>query len=122
MRNRLLLAVFLAIAFCVPGSGQQPTFPSRVELVTVDAVVFDRQGNPVEGLTRDEFTIREDGQPQTIAAFEAVSLQQSTAEPSRRRRISTNDERPDTAGRWFFLVFDDVHITQFATARAREAI
>jgi VWFA-related protein len=117
-----LIAVALAVAITAPGSAQQPTFPSRVELVTVDVVVVDRQGNPVEGLTRDDFTIREEGRPQAVAAFEAVSLPRSASAPPGRQRISTNDERPDAAGRWFFVVFDDAHITQFATRRAREAV
>jgi VWFA-related protein len=120
--SRHALIVLLAVTATASGSAQQPTFPSRVELVTVDAVVFDRQGSPVEGLTRGDFTVREDGRPQDVAAFEAVSLQQAADLPRRRSRISTNDERPDAAGRWFFLMFDDVNITQFATARARETI
>ena len=122
MRARLLIAVVLVLGAVTRGSGQQPTFPSRVDLVTVDIVVFDRQGNPVEGLGREDFTVREDGRPQAIAAFEVISLQQSTATSERRPRVSTNDERPDAAGRWFFVVFDDVNITQFGTARARETI
>jgi len=123
MRTRLLIAAGL-LAAASHGSAQQPTFPSRVDLVTVDVVVFDRQGNPVEGLTREDFTIREDGQPQAVSTFEAVSLQTSAPVPQRqgRQRISTNAETPDAAGRWFFVVFDDVNITQFATARAREAV
>jgi VWFA-related protein len=122
MRHFLFLTALLTATLTVSGAGQQPTFPSRVDLVTVDVVVFDRQGNPVEGLTREDFTIREDGQPQNVAAFEAVSLTASAATAQIRPRVSTNDERPDTAGRWFFLVFDDVNITQFATRRAREAV
>jgi VWFA-related protein len=116
-----LIAVVIGLG-AVRAGAQQPTFPSRVDVVTVDVVVFDRQGNPVEGLTRDDFTIREDGQRQAVAAFEAVSLTESTPAPLRRQRISTNDEQPDAAGRWFFVVFDDVHITQFATRRARDAV
>jgi VWFA-related protein len=122
MRTSLVAATSLVVALAVPGAAQQPTFPSRVELVTVDVVVFDRQGNPVEGLTREDFTIREDGQPQTIAAFEAVSLLQSSPAAPRVSRISTNAETPDAAARWFFVVFDDVNITQFSTPRARETV
>ena len=122
MRTRLLLILPLIATFLGSGSAQQPTFPSRVDLVTVDVVVFDRQGNPVQGLAREDFTIKEDGETQTVAAFEAVSLQDSPTTSQRRQRVSTNDERPDTAGRWFFVVFDDVNITPTATARAREAL
>ncbi len=122
MCKRLLSVLFLIAASTAAGSAQQPTFPSRVELVTVDVVVFDRQGNPVEGLTRGDFTIKEDGDPQSVAAFEAVSSHEPTATTPRAQRVSTNEEQPDAAGRWFFVVFDDVNITPTATARAREAL
>ena len=119
---RLLTAALLVAAATAVFHAQQPTFPSRVELVTVDVVVFDDRGNPVEGLTRDDFTIREDGRPQPVATFEAVALQESPPAPRRAQRVSTNDERADAAARWFFVVFDDVNITQFATPRARETL
>jgi VWFA-related protein len=122
MRMYVLTATALLFTATLSWAEQQPTFPSRVDLVTVDVVVFDRQGRPVEGLTRDDFTIREDGRAQAISAFEGVSLQESAPARPRTSRISTNDERPDVAGRWFFVVFDDVHITPFGTTRAREAI
>jgi VWFA-related protein len=122
MRTRLLLTSLLILAASGGVLTQQPTFPSGVELVTVDVVVFDRQGKPVEGLTGEDFVIREDGQPQKVAAFEAVSLLQTTAPPSRRLRVTTNDEQLDVAGRWFFVVFDDVHVTEISTPRAQETI
>ena len=51
-----------------------PLFPAGTELVTVDAVVLDRDGMPVVGLTAADFTVSEDGAAQEIAAFEAVHL------------------------------------------------
>jgi VWFA-related protein len=122
MRTKLSIVALFLIAASTRGVTQQPTFPSRVELVTVDVLVFDRQGNPVEGLTRNDFAVREDGRTQQIAAFEAVSVAASAPAAAGRTRISTNSERPDAAGRWFFVVFDDVNITQFATPRARATI
>jgi Ca-activated chloride channel homolog len=44
-------------------------FTSGVNLVEVYAAVTDQAGNPVTGLTRDDFTVLEDGQPQTVSAF-----------------------------------------------------
>ncbi|MGH9777666.1 MAG: VWA domain-containing protein [Candidatus Acidiferrales bacterium] len=38
-------------------------------LVLVDVVVTDKDGRPVTGLTRDDFTLFEDGAPQTISTF-----------------------------------------------------
>jgi VWFA-related protein len=101
---------------------QQPTFSSRADVVTVDVVVFDRQGNPVEGLQQSDFTVREDGKSQNIVAFDRVTLRGSAAAPPAAQRIATNATRPDAAGRWFFLVFDDVNVQPRSTQRAREVI
>ena len=55
------------------GQEKPPTFPSAVELVTVDVVVSDRKGNSVAGLGRGDFTLFEDGAPQEITSFESVA-------------------------------------------------
>ena len=44
-------------------------FSSGVNLVEVYAAVVDRDGNPVTGLARGDFTVLEDGAPQTLSAF-----------------------------------------------------
>ena len=46
-------------------------FSSGVQAVEVYASVVDRNGEPVRGLTRDDFEVLEDGQPQTLSAFAA---------------------------------------------------
>ena len=57
-----------------PAAEPAPTFPSQVELVTVDVVVTDKKGNPVPDLTKDEMQITEDGVPQTVTSFETILL------------------------------------------------
>jgi VWFA-related protein len=44
-----------------------------VEVVNVDVVVTDRHGNPVNGLTRDEFVLYEDGERREISNFYAFA-------------------------------------------------
>ncbi len=53
-------------------ANQRPTatFRSSVDLVTVNVVVRDKSGNVVLGLTKDDFTVTEDGRPQTISTFD----------------------------------------------------
>jgi Ca-activated chloride channel family protein len=51
------------------GLQQQPTFTSGVTQVEVYATVTDAAGTAVKGLQREDFTILEDGTPQTITAF-----------------------------------------------------
>ena len=70
-------------------------FPSAVELVTVDAVVTDKKNVPIEGLSRDQFQVFEDGKPQTIASFEAVVLPASPRPPSSRRPPSPPTRAPN---------------------------
>lgn len=56
-----------------PARAQQQTpaavFRSSREVITVDAIVRDKSGAVVRGLTADDFEIREDGQPQQILNF-----------------------------------------------------
>ena len=53
----------------VAGIAQQaPVFRSDARLTIVDVTVTDKQGRPVEGLTADDFTITEDGEPQSISS------------------------------------------------------
>ena len=51
-------------------SGSRP-FSSGVNLVEVYAAVTDRDGHPVTGLSRDDFTVLEDGQAADLSAFTA---------------------------------------------------
>ena len=47
----------------------QAQFSSGVSLVEVYAAVTDQAGNPVTGLSRGDFTVLEDGEPQSVSAF-----------------------------------------------------
>ena len=51
-------------------SAQQATFRVRTDLVQVDVVVVDKDGNPVTGLTKEDFVILDRKKPQTIEVFE----------------------------------------------------
>src|SRR5579863_8454262 len=62
-----------------------PTFHSSSRLVIVNVVVTDRDGNPIAGLGKDDFTVLEDGKPQQIQSFEPhVPVKQTTAIPDIR--------------------------------------
>jgi len=50
---------------------QEPlTFHVDSKLVSLDVVVTDAEGHPAAGLTRDDFTVLEDGKPQTVRNFD----------------------------------------------------
>jgi len=73
IRLRLaILAALVAAAVAMVGAQAQDDafkFKSGVELVNVTATVSDDNGHFVTGLTKDDFTVSEDGQPQEIAQF-----------------------------------------------------
>ncbi|HUX44230.1 MAG TPA: VWA domain-containing protein [Terracidiphilus sp.] len=45
------------------------TFRLEVRRVPLDVVVLDKQGNPVRGLKKSDFTVKEDGKTQRILSF-----------------------------------------------------
>src|SRR5207248_7001612 len=59
---------------------QEPTFTSNTSLVVIDVNVKDRSGNAVPDLKKSDFTILEDGKPQTISVFEFQRLDGGVAE------------------------------------------
>jgi len=55
-------------------SQAQPTFRSTQRLIVQTISVKDKDGNPIKGLTADDFVVTEDGQPQDIAFVEYQEL------------------------------------------------
>ncbi len=58
---------------------QQPSFVIGTNLVTVPVIVTDRYGRFVTGLTRNEFTLREEGATQKIEDFSSIEAPFSVA-------------------------------------------
>lgn len=97
-------------------------FRGGVEVVEVTVTVTDERGQPVTGLTREDFTVLEDDRPQAITVFGQVNLQSSAplaAPPGPRssNRVAANDIRAD--GRVFALVLDDQLTQPFRTLSVR---
>lgn len=94
----------------------QPTFRVAINYVEVTARVVDSDGRFVPDLRREDFSVSEDGVPQTLADFRQVSF----AEPEASATASTPYSRADRDvqsnaqpfdGRVYVLVFDDIHVT-----------
>ena len=95
-------AVALVVVSLV-GRAQEPVFRAGVDLVTVDAIVVDKDGRPVTGLTADDFLLTVDGKPRTLDAFEMVAVRATDAPADRRLPdVSSNDVAEP--GRLIFLV------------------
>jgi VWFA-related protein len=58
---------------------QQPSIKIGTNLVTVPVIVTDRYGRFATGLTRNEFTVREEGSPQKIEQFDSTEAPFSVA-------------------------------------------
>jgi len=98
--SRLVRAVF-ALAIVVPLGAQsppptapQPTFHGGTDLVQVDVSVLDGHRRPIRGLTAQDFTVFEDGQPREIQAFTEVYLPDRL---QRRDAAWTHDMPSDVA-------------------------
>jgi VWFA-related protein len=79
--NRVLgvSAAILLAASVFPTLARQtpqpvPRFRTSVNLVLLDVSVLDDKRVPIRGLTADDFTILEDGRPQSIQTFSAIDL------------------------------------------------
>jgi VWFA-related protein len=72
-----------------------PTFKAGTTNVLVDVVVTGHHGNPVEGLSQDNFTVLENGQPQQIVSFSfhpSATPLPSVAPPPLPAGVYTNAE------------------------------
>src|SRR6185312_9285684 len=85
-RPRFFFCVFLLVTFSVvsypqteanpsPDKKQEQAYQSQsvlratTRLVVLDVVAVNEKGEPVTGLTADDFTVLEDGKPQKISDF-----------------------------------------------------
>jgi VWFA-related protein len=85
--NRFVVRIGMLLL--LPGwlVGQQPSPPKEpglvlhvtTRMVLVDAIVLDKEGRPVNGLTSDDFTVTEDGVRQRIASFSERNSEHANA-------------------------------------------
>src|SRR5258706_13207357 len=81
LRSAMAVLVALLVPLCAQqgakaqGKPALPTFPSQVELITVDAGVGDHDGRPAPGPTTDDFVVKEGGRIHEIATFQAFVLE-----------------------------------------------
>ena len=142
LRFSLTVALSLLLFFVAgPYSAQQPApagvIRIDVNLIQVDAVVTDSKGKAVTNLTRDDFEVLQDGEPQKITAFEFVTVKDRAAmldslrvsagpnvplggvpvPPSRAATPRREDIRRTIA-----LVVDDLALSFDSVVRVREAL
>ena len=89
--------VMSALTVALAAQAPRQTFRTTTRLVEVWVVVTDRLGHPVEGLTREDFSLAEDGVRQPISIFEPNDLRTPVAAaPSPAATIADEGQRTFT--------------------------
>jgi VWFA-related protein len=83
MKSQRMLAWFLAgLIVIAPLIAQRaPTFYSNTNVVIVNVTVLDRNGKPIENLTKDDFQLFEDGELQKLQAVDLQHLTNQSLPP-----------------------------------------
>jgi VWFA-related protein len=97
--------------------GPQPTFKSATELVEVDAVILDKNGNFVPGLKPEDITLYENGKPQKIQQFFMVTHDLGLQEGSVASEYA--DQAQYGAHRVFVMLFDEAHLANDSLMRVK---
>jgi VWFA-related protein len=140
---RAFSSLFLSLAIlsvCFPVARAQSTTPERdlqdevlrisTDIVQTDLMVLDKQGHAVTGLTREQFELLVDGQPQPILFFESV--ESGGGREAAKLAAARGKTAPETAaaaatgamttGRSFIFFIDDLHLGQASIQRTREML
>jgi VWFA-related protein len=111
---------------------QQPTFRAGVTLVTTDVIARDKDGRFVADLTKENFTILEDGAPQSVSSFTlvqggrsynllapsapAAAAPEGLVLPQSKPRVTQQD------GRVVLVFIDDLHFEPELTPHVRKVM
>jgi len=109
---------------------QGPTFTDTVEVnvVSVYATVVDKKGNPVSGLTADDFVIEEAGNPMEITNFYAVgtvgtgAVGGGSSAPPVAGGTDVIETPPEIFGSQVAVVFDNTGLEKRQRKRVLKAL
>ena len=138
LRRQLLVVVaglFMAVTSVrgqsPPSQPQQPQADDVIrvntELVQTDAMVFDKNGRFVSGLNAEQFVLKIDNKPRSIAFFERVASgrlrETPMAEPDRTAAVTNPaSPAPVAAGRTVIYFVDDLHLAPTSLVNTRKAL
>lgn len=105
-----------------PSSAQGTVFRSGTQLVRVDAVVVDKDGKPVRGLTKDDFEILDKKTLRPVEALEELAYDRSPirSDAPLPERLTREDNRTAASDRRIILVIDEPRVMRSRTTQARE--
>lgn len=94
-----VLTLLAGVGMSAPRQDQQrrktPEFEKEIQinLVLLDVLVFDRNGNYVNGLTKDDFIILEDGKPVDVSTVDEYFTPPSEAEAAAQGQVFDSPPR-----------------------------
>jgi len=108
-------------------SQEEPTFHSATRLVVLDVVVTDQAGKPVTNLPQADFTLLEDGAPQSVASFESPKSRRDTpvsitSKSSKDEAKSAPNDSAPSPSALTILLLDELNSEVLDQAYARSAI
>lgn len=119
--SRLFLFALIAFVSVALQAQDQPTFRTGANYVRVDMYAAV-DGKSVEDLTAEEVEVLEDGVPQTIEAFEHVSVRPAGAQDTRIEPNTIRESRQlaaDARARIFVIFLDTYHTNIEGSANMR---
>lgn len=102
---------------------QTPTFKTRVNLVVVPVVVYDKKGQPVGSLKREDFQIFDEGKPQEITSFNLESNDEKAQSRAANSALADaiEGQLPLAPAHFFAYLFDDLHLSTGDLQQVRQA-
>jgi VWFA-related protein len=120
----LAAASLVAGPACVAqaGGASAPTIQVFSRETVVDVTVTDKDGNPVRGLTQEDFTVEEDGKAQAIRSFKES---RNDARPVARveRKLPPDvysNVRPAPVGAANIILMDELNVEMIDQMRSRQ--
>ncbi len=131
MSHRALVALAALAVAGLASNGrpqERPPAAAGAEIVRLDAIVTDKDGRLVRGLSAADFELLEDGKPQRLSHFLFVDVQGTAAArpASAAAPAVSQGEAPATpsrsAGRYVVILVDDLHIAATNLEPTRDAL
>ena len=124
-----LIGALAATVALAHAQAPQTTFRSEINFVQIPVRVLDARGDFVRGLTQSDFHIFEDGQLQTIAAFNAVDIPFVPAAPLLAKTgpladldAAAPDELLYVEGRIYLFILDNQTMDPATSLRTRHVL
>ena len=111
--SAVLTGVLLALLVTEASRAQQnpaavPTFRSGIDVIALDVVALDRNGEAVEDMTESEFDVYENGVQRPLASFTPVRFTDVSSRPSLGTLEADVSTNTDPEGRLFVIAFDEI--------------